>query len=143
VFGRYRTDNGRNRQLEWLCIHTSRSFVYFRLNISLACTPWQSTKIQVQCNEEDHTETHRGDRIDPYRVAVGSCQLIYLILDKRVRQVAFAEAGFYLPLPVGNWAVADAIPNAQYEPRCCREQHAIKMPAASGGPDPAQQVKPD
>ncbi len=46
-----------------------------------------------------------------------------------------------LPVPVGADTIPPSIPDTQYKPRCSRDQHGKKVPAAGGMKGPSGNIK--
>lgn len=55
----------------------------------------------------------QGDNVYRSIGNVFPSNFIEVIFYKGIGQIGLAQFFFYLPLPVGDWAVADAVPNAQ------------------------------
>ena len=53
------------------------------------------------------------------------------------------DFSFYLPLPVGDGAIAQAKPDAQNEPRKGRNYHTNKVKPPGSAPNLAEKVKAD
>ena len=67
--------------------------------------------------------------------------LLCVVLYKVGWQVVLTQFVLYIPLPVGDGAVADAKPDTQDKPRCCGDEYACKMHLPCSPGYPAKKVE--
>src|SRR6478735_3536611 len=66
-----------------------------------------------------------------------------VISNERSRQISFSQLLLDTPLPVGDGAIADPVPNAQHEPGTEGEGCHQKMRFPHAGPYPRKKVEAD
>lgn len=98
-------------------------------------------KIHINRQPRSNDKYNSSNRIDHRIINIPAADLFREVGDERRRQVFLSQLFFHLPLPVGNRAITEAVPYAQYQPGNRRNDDAGKVPFARAIPYPSADVE--